>query len=447
MLARWQQTLATALPTWRWREAALLLFPLALAVAGFWLLNTLEASAFGPRWWPCWLFVGLVLVGHVGLARFAPTADQTIFPIAITLTTIGVLLIERLAPNFTLRHLLNFGVGIALMVGLAGWPYLLRTLERYRYTIILPGIVLLFFTILLSFTPLGNGQSLFLRIGPFGFQPSEPLKVLLVAFLAGYLDFHREKFKHIRLGRLWRDRRWLWVYFPMLIMWGFAMLLVVAQRDLGAALLFFGTFLILTYLATERADYVLIGMGLFLGGAFLATMLFSHVQVRIAVWRDPWSTATTTGYQIVQALLAIAAGGILGQGLGQGFPDLVPVVHSDFIFVAIAEEFGLVGVCAVIALYMFLLDRGFRLARRQADSFYFLLGAGLVSLICLQAFIIMAGSVKLMPLTGITLPFISYGGSSIMTMYATVGILLNLSAYANPPTPAKRQHPPREVRA
>nr|WP_290665331.1 FtsW/RodA/SpoVE family cell cycle protein [Ardenticatena sp.] len=428
MLIRWQQTLTTRLPTWRWQEAILLLFPLTLALAGFWLLNRLEASAFGPRWWPYWVFVGLVLIGHVGLARFNPAANQIIYPIAITLTTLGLLLIERLAPNFTLRHLLNFGVGIVLMVGLAGWPHLLRTLERYRYTLILPGIVLLVFTILLSFTPLGNGQSLFLRIGPIGFQPSEPLKVLLVIFLAGYLDFHREKFKHIRLGRFWRDRRWLWVYFPMLLMWGFAMLLVVAQRDLGAALLFFGTFLILTYLATERADYVLIGLGLFVAGAFVAMNLFSHVAVRIAVWRDPWRTATTTGFQIVQALLAVASGGILGQGLGQGFPDLVPVVHSDFIFVALAEEFGLVGVSAVIALYMLLLDRGFRIARQQNDSFHFLLAAGLTALICLQAFIIMAGSVKLMPLTGITLPFMSYGGSSIMTVYAAIGILLNLSS-------------------
>lgn len=416
----------THLQRWRRRELALLLFPIAIGAVGFWVLTQLHVATASGRWWPAFVVAAAGLLANLILTRRAPDADQLLVPVALMLATIGLLEIERLASNFTVRQTAALVGSVALMLVLALWPGILRFLERVRYSLILPGIVLLLLTILVGLTPFGEGQQ-FLRIGRFSFQPSEPLKLLLVIFLAGYLDFHREKFKSVRLTRLWRDARWLWVYFPLLMMWGFAMLLLVWQRDLGAALLFFGTFLGITYLATQRLDYVLIGFGLFAAGAVAAIQTFSHVATRIAIWQNPWDTGTAGAYQVVQALFAVANGGLIGQGLGQGFPGFVPVVHSDFILVAVAEEFGLAGVLAFIALYLFLMERGFSIALHAPDGFRQLLAGGITLLLCMQALIIMAGTLKLIPLTGVTLPFVSYGGSSLLTSFAALGLLLRVS--------------------
>lgn len=413
--------------TRRRREFVLLLFPSALSALGFWLLTQLSVQTASGRWWPAFVVAGAGLVVHVLFSLYAPDADEILLPLALTLTVLGLMEVERLASNFTVRQTLALGGGIATMTGFVLWRELPGLLQRARYSLLLPGIVLLLLTVLVGLTPFGDGQRLFLRIGRFSFQPSEPLKLLLVIFLAGYLDFHREKFRTIRLTRLWRDRRWLWVYFPLLMMWGFAMLLLVWQRDLGAALLFFGIFLTITYLATQRVAYVLIGAVLFIAGATGATQLFGHVAERLAIWQNPWASASTSAYQVVQALLAVAGGGLLGQGLGQGFPGFVPVVHSDFILVAIAEEFGLAGVLALIALYLLFVQRGFTIALRAPDAFRQVLAGGITVLICLQALIIMAGNLKLIPLTGVTLPFVSYGGSSLLTSYAALGVLIRLS--------------------
>lgn len=416
---------------WPWWELALLSFPLAFMLLGFWLLQRLDVPAAGDRLWPAVVVAVLALGAHVLLGRLCPNHDPVLLPLVLMLNAVGLVMIERLASNFTLRQVMAMFVGLSVAVGLAAWPHTLSTLRRVRYTLILPGLLLLFITVLIGLSPLRSGPSLFLRIGPIGFQPSEPLKLLLIIFLASYLDLHHEKFRSVRLRRLWRERRWLWVYFPMLSMWGFAMLLLILQRDLGAALLFFGIFLSMTYLGTGRRDYALIGLGLFAAGALVAVQLFEHVRARILIWRNPWPEATGSAFQVVQALMAVAAGGLVGQGLGQGFPDFVPVVHSDFILVAIAEEFGLAGVMGVIALYLFLMARGFRVAIQARDGFAQLLAGGITTLICLQALIIMAGSLKLIPLTGVTLPFVSYGGSSLMTGYAAVGLLLRVSAEAS----------------
>ncbi len=417
-----------SLRQWPWWELALLSFPSAFMLVGFWLLQRLDVPTAGDRLWPAVVAALLALGAHVLLGRLCPNHDPVLLPLALMLNAVGLVMIERLASNFTLRQVLAMLVGLSMAVALATWPHALYTLKRVRYTLILPGLLLLAITVVIGLSPLGSGPSLSLRIGPFGFQPSEPLKLLLIIFLASYLDLHHEKFRSVRLRRLWRERRWLWVYFPMLFTWGFAMLLLVLQRDLGAALLFFSLFLIMTYLATGRYDHVLIGLVLFAAGAFVTAQFFEHVQARIAIWRNPWPEAEGVAFQVVQALLAVAAGGVVGQGLGQGFPDFVPVVHSDFILVAVAEEFGLAGVLALVALYLLFMERGFRVALRARDGFAQLLAGGITTLICLQALIIMAGSLKLIPLTGITLPFVSYGGSSLMTSYAAVGLLLRISA-------------------
>ncbi len=419
---------AVSLRRWPWVELGLLGFPLVFLALGFWLLRQLDVPTASGHLWPAAVAAAGLIAAHVALGVWCPRHDPVLLPLVAMLNAVGLVMIERLASNFTARQVVAMLVGLTLAVVLAAWPHALSTLRRVRYSLILPGILVLLITVLIGLSPLGGGQSMFLRVGPIGFQPSEPLKLLLIIFLASYLDQHHEKFRAVRLSRLWRERRWLWVYFPMLFMWGFAMILLVLQRDLGAALLFFGIFLSMTYLATARRDYALIGLGLFAVGASAAVQLFAHVRARLLIWRNPWPEADERAFQVVQALLAVAAGGVLGQGLGQGYPDFVPVVHSDFILVAVAEEFGVAGVLATVGLYLMLMERGFRAALRARDGFAQLLAGGITVMLCLQAFIIMAGTLKLIPLTGVTLPFVSYGGSSLMTSYAATGLLLRVSA-------------------
>lgn len=412
---------------WRWREFLLLLFPVALTGVGFYVLQLLAGQIDTQRYWPAIVMAVSFLIIHLLLSWLAPTADQSLLPIVAMMNGIGLIMIERLAHNFTVRQTMSMLIGMVACVVLALWNEWPRYAERYRYSIVLPGILLLTLGLVLSFAGEGPGRSVLNITERFGIQPSEPLKLLLVLFLAAFLDFHREKFSTFRIQRPFQDRRWLWVFFPLLGMWGISMMLLVLQRDLGAALLFFGIFVCLAYLATQRADYALVSLGFFAMGAVAAYNVFGYVAARFATWLNPWDDPQGPGFQLIQALLAVANGGIMGQGLGQGFPDFVPVIHSDFIIVAIAEELGLAGLLAVIGLYLLFMLRGFLVAMRAPDSFEQLVAGGLTAMLCLQALIIMAGSLKLVPLTGITLPFISYGGTSLMTSYALLGMLLRIS--------------------
>jgi cell division protein FtsW (lipid II flippase) len=416
---------------WRWRELFLLVFPVALTGLGFYVLQMMQDQLLVERYWPA-IVLGIGgLVIHLMLSWLAPRADQMLLPIVLMMNGLGLVLIERLASNFTVRQTISMVIGMVLCLVLAVWNDWPRYAERYRYSLILPGIMLLTVGLILSFTGEGPGRSVLNITERFGVQPSEPLKLLLVLFLAGFLDFHREKFMTVRLTRPFKDRRWLWVFIPLLGMWGISMLLLILQRDLGAALLFFTIFLVLAYLATQRGDYVLLSLGFFAVGAFAAYQAFSYVAVRFVSWVNPWENSETGGFQLIQALLAVGHGGLFGQGLGQGFPDFVPIVHSDFILAAIGEELGLAGILGVVALYILFLLRGFRIAMRAPDSFEQLVAAGLTALLCTQALIIMAGSLKLIPLTGITLPFIAYGGTSMMTSWALLGMLLRISRDRN----------------
>jgi cell division protein FtsW (lipid II flippase) len=413
--------------SWRWREFLLLLFPLSLTALGFYVLQLLAGQVNAERYWPAIVLAVGMLTLHLLLSWRAPRADQTLLPVVAMLNGIGLIMIERLASNFTVRQTSAMVIGMILCAILALWREWPHHAERYRYSLILPGILLLTIGLVLSFAGEGPGRSVLAITERFGIQPSEPLKILLILFLAGFLDFHREKFVTVRLTHPFQDRRWLWVFIPLLGMWGISMLLLVLQRDLGMALLFFAIFLVLAYMATQRLDYVALSMVFFLVGAFVAYHTLSYVVVRFAVWLDPWSYREGGGFQIIQALLAVAHGGIFGRGLGQGYPGFVPVVHSDFIMAAVGEEWGLAGILAVIALFLIFLLRGFQIAMRAPDSFLQIVAGGLTSLISLQALIIMAGSLKLVPLTGITLPFVSYGGTSLMTSYILLGMLLRIS--------------------
>lgn len=409
---------------WRWREFLLFLFPFAVIGLGFYVIDILSIEGLleYQQYWPGIALVVGMLVMHLLLSWRAPQADQMLLPIVAMMNGLGLIMIERLAYNFTERQTQSMLIGMVACIIIALWDDVLRYAERYRYSFILPGIMLLTVAVVFSFTGTGPGRGVI-----FGIQPSEPLKLLIILFLAGFLDFHREKFAAFRLTRLFQDRRWLWVYFPLLGMWGISMMLLVLQRDLGAALLFFGIFVMLAYLATQRTDYILLSLAFFVVGTVGAYQVLGHVQTRFTVWLNPWDYDEGAGFQLIQALLAVGHGGVLGQGLGQGFPDFVPVVHSDFIITAIGEEWGLAGIIGVIGLYLMFLLRGFIIAMRASESFLQLVAGGLTAMVCLQALIIMAGALKLLPLTGITLPFISYGGTSIMTSYALLGILLRIS--------------------
>ena len=261
-------------------------------------------------------------------------------------------------------------------------------------------------------------------VGRVFFQPSELLKLLLLIFLASYFD-ERESILNLskqngRFGSL--------PYLaPLILMWGFCMVLLVWQRDLGAATLFFMLFLALLYLATGEKWYVIGGLVLLLFGGVVAYFAFDLVALRIEAWWNPWPDADNRAFQIVQALYALGSGGVLGQGVGQGFPQYIPVVHSDFAFAAIAEEWGLVGSLTVVACFMILAQRGLRISLHQKRPFGKYLAAGIVVLFTAQAFLIMGGVTKLLPLTGVTLPFVSYGGSSMLISSIMIGLLLYLS--------------------
>jgi cell division protein FtsW (lipid II flippase) len=286
-----------------------------------------------------------------------------------------------------------------------------------------------------------NGQRLTLEIGPLSGQPSELLKVILVVFLAGYLSENRALLveQDTRLGPLRMPP--LPYLAPMVAMWAIALGIVVVQRDLGAALLFFGVFLALLYAATGRFSLVVLGLALFVAGSAVMANLFEHVRARIDVWLDPLGDPLGAGYQLSQALHAFARGGLLGQGLGGGLPEIagrppIPAIHTDFPLAALGEELGIVGVLAILGVYLVIVQRGMRIGVAAADDFRSLLAIGLALVIGIQAFIIAAGNLDVLPLTGVTLPFISYGGSSLMANALVAGLLLALSDKGvEPPRP------------
>ena len=414
------------------RSEAILLLVAALFVFGNGLALGLarDGRIDGTTLWGplCWLVAQGSAVWL--LRRFAPSHDPYLLPLVGLLTGWGIVLQDRLAPNFLLRQVLWVLLGTAVLVGITLLPRNLRWLRRYRYTLLLLGIVLLAATLLFGVNPAGASTARYwLRIPipfltPVYFQPSELLKLLLVIFLASYFDAQDTVGQFAqRTGRLQR----VTYLAPLLLMWGFCMVLLVWQRDLGAATLFLILFLSLLYLATGDWRVVVGGMGLLLLASVFAYFAFGVVTLRVDAWWNPWPNADGSAFQIVQSLYAVASGGIWGQGVGQGFPSYIPVVHSDFAFAAIAEEWGLIGSLGVVGCFAMLAHRGMRLALLAERPFRRYLAAGIVILFSAQAFLIMGGVTKLLPLTGVTLPFVSYGGSSMLISHVMAGILLYLS--------------------
>jgi cell division protein FtsW (lipid II flippase) len=376
---------------------------------------------------PFAIWAAVVSVVFLTLSRRAPTHDVYLLPLVAFLSGWGLVLIGRLAPNFLWRQIIWLVIGLIMMLVIAIVPRNLRLLRRYRYTWLFLGLFLLASTFIFGVNPAGYGAALWLPVPLVGrvyFQPSEMLKLLLVVFLASYFSEREHLLKLTKsMGRLGA----LPYLGPLLIMWGFCVLLLVWQRDLGAAVLFFLIFLALLYLATGDWRYLAGGFILLLLAGVIGYYAFDVVALRVDTWLNPWPEATDRGFQIVQSLYAVAAGRVFGQGVGQGFPTYIPVVHSDFAFAAIAEEWGLLGSLTVVVGFVFLAHRGLHLASRARWAFDMYLAAGIAMLFAVQAFLIMGGVTKLIPLTGVTLPFVSYGGSSLLLSSAMVGFLLYLS--------------------
>jgi cell division protein FtsW (lipid II flippase) len=308
-----------------------------------------------------------------------------------------------------------------------------RRLQRFTYTFGLLGLILLVLPLAPGIGTTVNGATLWIRVGGFSFQPAEMAKIFLTIFFAGYLVFTRDSLALVRTKVLGvglprpRDLG------PILIAWLVSLGVLVFQRDLGTSLLFFGLFVSMLYIATQRRSWVIIGGILFAAGATAAYFMFGHVRARVTVWLDPWAYADNSGYQIVQSIYGFANGGILGAGLGQGFPNLVPFANTDFIVAALGEELGVTGVFALLLLYAILIERGFRVAVSVRDSFGQLLAAGLSITLALQVFVIIGGVTGLIPLTGLTTPFLSYGGSSLIANWVIIALLLRISDRARRP--------------
>src|SRR5262249_16548214 len=413
----------------RLSELGLLVFPLAFLALGVVLLALVSgAPAQRGAWGPALVFATAVLAIHFVLVWRWPTADQLLLPVVATLTALGLLMVGRLEPALFWRQAIWVAVGAAALLATLTLLPSVDWLRRYKYTWAAAGCLLVLVTFVLGADINGSGMRLWIGFGGVYFQPSEILKVLLVIFLASYLAEYRELLVLAgpRLGPLRLPP--LPYLLPMLVVWLLSLGLVVVQRDLGAAVLFFGIFLALLYVGTERAEYVAAGLAAFAVGAIVCYRLFPHVRDRVAIWLDPWSDAQGHAYQLVQALIALGSGGVLGAGLGYGYPEDIPAVHTHFVIAAIGEELGLLGSFAVVGLYLLLVYRGFRVALRAPDAYLQLLAAGLSTVLGLQALVILGGTTRLIPLTGITLPFISYGGSSLLVNFLIIGLLLRISA-------------------
>lgn len=415
------------------RELVFLLPALVLTTLGFALVYTQKASTL--TWTSLTygaLFLVLFIIAHVGRRFLAVRADPYLLPVTALLSTLGLVVLYRLNENLALKQAMWLVVGLAAFLVVLAIVRNVNVLCRWRYVIGVLGLLFLLFTAI--FGREINGARLWVDLGPFNFQPAEIGKILLVVFFAAYLVDMREVLTVSTrrvLGVPLPPFRYL---APLLSIWALSMALMIFMKDLGTSLLFFGALLALLYVATGRFFYVLVGLVLFFAGATLLYYMFPHVQLRVDIWLDPWQDPSDRGYQIVQSLFALAEGGLFGRGLGEGYlilptsgKTIIPNLETDFIFSAIGEELGLVGAVGIILLYMIFAYRGFRVAVSARDDFPRLLATGLVSIFALQAFLIIGGVIKLIPLTGITLPFVSYGGSSIVANFVLLALLLRAS--------------------
>lgn len=439
---------------YRWSELFLLLMPALFIVIGMLQLTLIAANsnnsapqtisaqnlptldALGPNL----LLIVALLATHFALSWLIPDADQTILPIVGMLSSLGVLMATRLGPslhpadpNLGYRQLIWVILGLGFCIATVWATRTLRWLRLYKYSWALAGVALVAITLIharnVNFDSPTHDQ---LNLGPAGiaFQPSELLKICLVIFYAAYLSENREMLSQAgkKIGPFYIPP--IKHVMPLIAFLGLSLVMFVGLRELGLALLIFGVFVSMIYLASGRLVYVFYSMGGFAIGALIAYKTFSYVRDRVVVVRDAFlpQYATDKGFQIVQGLIALGNGGIFGQGFGQGHPTFVPAVQTDFVAAAIGEELGMMGLFAIVAIFMLLIYRAFRVAIRARDTFEQLLAGGIGSVFAIQTLVILAGNLKIIPLTGIPLPFITYGGSSVIANFIMVGLLLRLSA-------------------
>ncbi|GAA3669974.1 FtsW/RodA/SpoVE family cell cycle protein [Nocardioides ginsengisoli] len=426
----------------RRRGAELFLLILALVVGigayaavGLGVDGKVPANIIGYGGWLALLVVG----AHVVVRIVAPYADPVLLPVVAALNGLGLAIIHRvdLAKDTGLasQQLTWMTLGVALFIGtLIALPDH-RLLARFTYTSGLAAIVLLVLPMVPGLGTSINGAKIWISLAGFSFQPGEVAKLLLVITFAGYLVVHRDALalagRRIVFVDLPRGRD----LGPILMMWVVSLGILVLQRDLGSSLLFFGLFLVMLYVATERPGWLVVGGLMFFSGAAVAFRIFAHVQNRVDIWLHPFADPNGNGYQLVQALYGFAWGGLVGRGLGEGMPQRVPYVESDFILAAIGEELGLTAVIAVLLLYGLVVERALRAALISRDGFGKLVATGLAAVFALQVFVVVGGVTRLIPLTGLTTPFLSYGGSSLVVNWVIVAILLRISDQARRPLP------------
>ena len=416
----------------------ILILMAAVLTGGAYLLASLGKTSDIPANLIGFLIIvlGLLVAAHVATRYLAAGADSTLLPLAALLNGIGYVFIVRVDTRNRLAGLqsvwtfLGIGLYVAVLVLVRRVP----DLARYKWTLLFLGASLLVLPMVPGIgTFNGTNARLWVRLGPFSVQPGEFAKIFLAIFFAAYLAENREL---IATGnwRVWRlnlpqPRDLL----PIVMAWGFSVVVLVGQKDLGSSLLFFTLFVVLLWVATERASFLAVGGVLFATGAVIAWRVFSNVQSRVTLWLDPWSKfgGTTVGgdkgRQAVQAWFAFANGGLFGTGLGQGSPNKIPAVQNDYIFAAIGEEMGLLGATAVLVAFLLLMGAGLRVAMGARQPFDKLLAVGLTTIVGMQAFIIIGGVIRVVPLTGITLPFVSYGGSSLLANWVLLALLVRLS--------------------
>lgn len=434
---------------YRWTEMGLLILPaifLVLALLELEMAQTASTPLTRNTLPPIDVFtpaIGLIValaVTHVLLNIFAPDSDQTLLPIAGMLASIGVIMALRIGsspgfdvPSLGTKQLVWVIVGLGCCVGTVILTRDLRWVRNYKYTWAVVGLALVgitLFNAIRHFNTNAPSRDV-LSIGPggFSFQPSELVKICLVVFFAAYLSENQDMLSagSIPIGAIKLPP--LKQLGPLLFMLGLALIIAVGIRELGLALLIFGMVLSMTYAATNRMTYVLGGLALFAVGSAIAFTIFSYARVRLEIVTNAFdpAKASTDGYQIVQGLIAFGSGGVFGSGLGLGHPTFVPASNTDYIAASFGEEFGFAGLLALLGLFMLLVFRGMFVALRSRDSFNQLMAVGLTSVFALQTLVILAGNLKLMPLTGVPLPFVAYGGSSVIANFIIIGFLLRLS--------------------
>jgi cell division protein FtsW (lipid II flippase) len=383
------------------------------------------------------IFLGLCVAGHFVIRFTLPNADPYLFPLASVLACFGLVVIYRIDDTLAREQAQWFVFGLILFAATIIFLRDFRVLERYRYTIAFAGLFLLVLPRVPGIGQQVNGAYLGVKLGPVAFQPAEFGKIAIIIFLAAYL-------RDTRQVLVQGSRRFLGLtipplkhFGPLLVVWGAAMLMLVFIRDLGSSLMYFGGFLAVLYVATNRASFVAVGLAMFAAGAWFFASTVHHVQLRVETWLHPFKPGLIDqpggSYQIAQSLFAQADGGLLGTGLGgsllraPGGSTLIPAPQTDLIYAVITNELGLIGACGLLAVYLLVIERGFKIAELAGDSFSKLLAAGLTAVFGLQVFVIVGGVTKVIPLTGVTLPFVSYGGSSIIANFVLLGLLLAVS--------------------